>query len=120
MARGWWHQHRAVQRNSTGLAASALGDTAQSEKAAQWLRNRQATDYDACDKLAGERGAIAYDNTVLNAGRSSGITTVCGQGPVASSHVTGPPAMAYLPVDATPSNPTSPDPAATESGSRSR
>ena len=64
----------ASNSNSTGLAASALGDTRAVREAAQWLRARQATDYNACDRLAGRRGAIAYDDAALAAGRNNGIT----------------------------------------------
>jgi hypothetical protein len=91
--------------NSTGLAASALGDTTQSEKAAQWLRARQATHYNACDKLAGNRGAIAYDNAALTAGRNSGITKVADQDQWRRATSQALPAMEYLPEDTTPANP---------------
>ena len=90
--------------NSTGLAAWALGDTSDSEQAAQWLRTRQVTDYNACDKLAGERGAVAYDNAGLAAGRSNGITTAAeDQWRRASAQAV--PALTYLPLDTTPSDP---------------
>jgi hypothetical protein len=90
--------------NSTGLAAQALGNTARSEKAAQWLRARQATYYDGCDKLSGQRGAVAYDNAGLAAGRSQGITAAAqDQWRRASAQAV--PALAYLPRDTTPSAP---------------
>jgi hypothetical protein len=90
--------------NSTGLAALALGDTEASEKAAQWLRARQATYYDGCDKLATQRGAIAYEDTALANGRSNGITTgSTDQWRRTSAQAV--PALAYLPVDTTPSAP---------------
>lgn len=91
--------------NSTGLAASALGDTAQSEQAAQWLRNRQANDYNLCDRLAANRGAIAYDGAAFNAGRNSGITSVAAKDQWRRATSQALPAMAYLPQDATPSSP---------------
>jgi hypothetical protein len=90
--------------NSTGLAAWALGDSADSEQAAQWLRAHQATDYDACDKLADQRGAIAYDDAGLAAGRSNGITSATrDQWRRASAQAL--PALAYLPQDTTPAAP---------------
>lgn len=90
--------------NSTGLAASALGDTTDSAQAAQWLRAHQATDYDACDKLAGHRGAVAYDNAGLAAGRADGISvSTADQWRRASAQAV--PALAYLPQDTTPSAP---------------
>ena len=64
----------AANANSTGLAATALGDTAASVKAATWLRDRQATYYDACTKLSSAVGAIAYDDAGLATGRSAGIS----------------------------------------------
>jgi len=95
----------ASNANSTGLAASALGNTAESEEAAQWLRDHQATDYNACDRLSGERGAIAYDNAGLADGRNSGITSDADtdQWQRATSQALA--AMAYLPEDTTPSVP---------------
>ncbi len=60
--------------NSTGLAAWALGDTPASRQAATWLRARQVTAPDSGAPLAGEVGAIAYDDAGLAAGRSGGIT----------------------------------------------
>ena len=90
--------------NSTGLAAWALGDTGDSEQAAQWLRAHQATDYDVCDKLANQRGAIAYDDAGLAAGRSNGITPATqDQWRRASAQAL--PALAYVPQDTTPAAP---------------
>ncbi len=95
----------ASNSNSTGLAASALGNTPQSEKAARWLRARQATRYNTCDKLAGNRGAIAYDNAALTAGRTSGITKVADKDQWRRATSQALPAMAYLPEDTTPAAP---------------
>lgn len=60
--------------NSTGLTAWALGDTVSSRQAAAWLRAHQATSADSGNSLAGETGAIAYDDAGLAAGRTGGIT----------------------------------------------
>jgi hypothetical protein len=90
--------------NSTGLAATALGGTTDSEQAAQWLRAHQATAYDACDKLKGDLGAVAYDDTGLAGGRSNGITDAKqDEWRRASSQAV--PGLTYLPADATPSDP---------------
>ena len=95
---------QASNANSTGLAAQALGNTARSEKAAQWLRAHQATDYDACDRLAGQRGAVAYDDAGLATGRREGITNpAADQWRRASAQAV--PALTYLPKDATPAAP---------------
>lgn len=94
----------ASNANSTGLAAVALGNTADSEQAAQWLRAHQATYYDSCDRLAGQRGAIAYDTAGLGAGRSNGITSSqADQWRRASAQAL--PALAYLPQETSPSAP---------------
>jgi hypothetical protein len=91
--------------NSTGLAAWALGDTPQSERAAGWLRAHQVTGYNACDKLNSQRGAIAYNDAGLAAGRTDGITVdTSDQWRRASAQAL--PGLAYLPQDTTPSNPT--------------
>ncbi len=95
----------ASNANSTGLAATALGDTAESEQAAQWLRAHQATDYDLCDKLAGQRGAVAYDNAALAAGRSSGFPSPAVADQWRRATAQSLPALAYLPLDTTPSAP---------------
>jgi Prenyltransferase and squalene oxidase repeat len=60
--------------NSTGLAAWALGDRTESEEAAQWLRDHQATPLDMCNRLGGFDGAISYDDAARSTGRSEGIT----------------------------------------------
>ena len=65
----------AENSNATGLAAWALGNTAQSAKGAGWLRDHQATYYDYCTKLKNDVGTVAYDAAALSAGRSGGITT---------------------------------------------
>lgn len=90
--------------NSTGLAAWALGDTPESAAAAQWLREHQATHYDDCDRLRSERGAIAYDDAGLDDARTHGIDVPHrDQWRRASAQAV--PALAYLPVDATPASP---------------
>ncbi|HEX4191377.1 MAG TPA: hypothetical protein VHZ06_10325 [Marmoricola sp.] len=61
--------------NSTGLAAWALGASPEATKAADWLRDHQADNTDACTKLAGSVGAIAFDDASLAAGRANGIPT---------------------------------------------
>ena len=96
----------ASNANSTGLAASALGDTPQSEEAAQWLRDRQATDYDLCDRLAEQprRDRLRRRRTrrrpQLRHHRPMRQRTSGAERPSQAL-----PAMAYLPQDATPSDP---------------
>jgi hypothetical protein len=61
--------------NSTGLAAWALGDTPESVEAAQWLRDHQANDTDACTKIgAAGAGAVAFTQDSLTDARNDGIT----------------------------------------------
>ncbi len=94
----------ASNANSTGLAAWALGDTYESGEAAIWLREHQANDTDTCTGLAGDRGAVAYDDAGLDAGRSDGIDDASSdQWRRASAQAL--PGLAYLPVDATPAAP---------------
>jgi hypothetical protein len=62
--------------NSTGLAAWALGLTGHCSAAgaaATWVAGLQVGAEPAGSKLAGERGAIAYDKRSLKAGRHDGI-----------------------------------------------
>lgn len=87
-ARSWLraHQHSggawgggagttAVNANSTGLAAWALGSSAASRKAAIWLRRHQARDAGTCrTPLARDKGAVAYDDTARTEGRAHGIS----------------------------------------------
>ncbi len=64
--------------NSTGLAAWALatsGRCAAATKAAQWVAGFQLGAQPSGSKLAGQRGAIAYDRAGMKAGRKDGITT---------------------------------------------
>lgn len=64
--------------NSTGLAGWVLGtngEGAAATKAADWLRDRQADNTDACTKLAGAVGAVALNDAGLAAGRTDGIPT---------------------------------------------
>lgn len=94
----------AANANSTGLAAWALGDTAASEKAAQWLRAHQADSTDVCTALEADQGAIAYDDAGLAAGRSGGIDDASSdQWRRASAQAV--PGLAHLPVDTTPADP---------------
>jgi hypothetical protein len=63
--------------NSTGLAASALGlagNCHAAKMAATWVAGFQVGPQPAGSKLAGERGAIAYDRAGLKAGTKDGIT----------------------------------------------
>lgn len=94
--------------NSTGLAATALGDdTPRSpavEHAATWLRARQATYYDVCDRLGRDRGAVAYDQAALSKGRSVGVADA-GADQFRRATAQALPALAYLPVDTTPAAP---------------
>ena len=64
--------------NSTGLAAWALasaGRCVKAQKAARWVERLQVGPQPTGSKLAGQRGAIAYDRAALKAGRHDGITT---------------------------------------------
>ena len=94
--------------NSTGLAATALGDTtpelAAVEQAATWLRARQATYYDVCDRLGRDRGTVAYDQAALEKGRSVGVLDA-GSDQFRRATAQALPALAYLPVDTTPAAP---------------
>ncbi len=98
----------ASNSNSTGLATVALGATTPTspavEKAAQWLRARQATYYDVCDRLLRSRGAVALNSDALTTGRGAGITTD-NQDQWRRASAQAVPALAYLPVDAQPSAP---------------
>lgn len=72
--------------NSTGLAALALGVLGdlegnpadigyEPEAAAAWLRQHQVNEIASCTSaLAGDQGALAYDDAALAAGRTDGIT----------------------------------------------
>lgn len=94
----------ASNANSTGLAAQALNGTADSAQAAQWLRAHQVTGYDTCNDLKGDRGAIAYDDAGLAAGRNDGIVaTTQDQWRRASAQALA--GLVHLPVDSTPSDP---------------
>ncbi|MET3960616.1 hypothetical protein ABIE44_000550 [Marmoricola sp. OAE513] len=59
--------------NNTGLAAQALGETADTAEAAQWLRDFQANDTDACTGLKKFVGAVALDEDTLTDGRNEGV-----------------------------------------------
>jgi hypothetical protein len=64
--------------NSTGLAAWALatsGRCTAAKRAAQWVSGFQLGVQAPGSKLAGQRGAIAYDRAGMKAGRRDGITT---------------------------------------------
>lgn len=64
--------------NSTGLAAATLnaaGQAGAAASAASWIVSHQVTDAVAEDTaLANELGAIAFDQTALNAAKGAGIT----------------------------------------------
>lgn len=63
--------------NSTGLAAWALakaGRCARAKAAGQWVARFQVGPQPSGSKLAGERGAIAYDHAALKAAEQDGIT----------------------------------------------
>ena len=57
--------------NSTGLATRALSGSASAKRGVAWLTAHQATANDGA--LAGEAGAIAYDDAVLATARTAGI-----------------------------------------------
>ncbi len=59
--------------NSTGLASSAVGGSEGTE-GAQWVRDHQASDLDACNTLRSSVGAIAYDDAGRSLGRREGVT----------------------------------------------
>jgi len=62
--------------NSTGLAGSALlaaGRCAKAQDAAQWVRDRQVSNPPKSSPLADEKGAIAYNDPALKAGKKHGI-----------------------------------------------
>jgi len=66
----------AANANSTGLAGWAFlteGVCGAARHAAHWLSDRQLTDHLAGTPLAGERGAIGYDNATLKAAQKDGI-----------------------------------------------
>jgi hypothetical protein len=66
--------------NSTGLAGWALGVTGHRQaaaRAAAWVRAHQVVDEPPCtSRLSNDRGAIGYDDAVLQAGRRKGIGKV--------------------------------------------
>jgi hypothetical protein len=67
----------AANANSTGLAGWAFltaGTCGAARDAAHWLADHQVTGDLSGTKLAGERGAIAYDNDTMTAARQDGIT----------------------------------------------
>jgi hypothetical protein len=68
----------AANANSTGLAGWAFlteGVCGAARHAAKWLSARQLTGHLAGTPLAGERGAIGYDNATLQAAKKDGIVT---------------------------------------------
>lgn len=68
----------ASNANSTGLAGWALeltGSCHAAKEAASWVAGLQVGAEPTGSKLAGQRGAIAYDKAALNAGHQDGITT---------------------------------------------
>lgn len=85
--------------NTTGLAGWALGelgDTAAAQKAAVWVRQHQVQPLTACPtKLDTQKGAIAYDDTTMAAGRKSGIGSSQYQWRLASAQAT--PVLNWLP-----------------------
>ncbi|RYJ06239.1 MAG: hypothetical protein EON52_07390, partial [Actinomycetales bacterium] len=76
-ADGSFRNDGASNSNSTGLAAAALsvyGKAGPADLAAAWLVKRQATKAAATgNQLAGELGAIAFDNNALADGKADGI-----------------------------------------------
>lgn len=65
----------ATNTNTVGLAGWALrvlGEDEAADRAAAWLRELQVTD-DEDGELADEAGALAYDETALEDGRTHGI-----------------------------------------------
>jgi hypothetical protein len=67
----------AANANSTGLAGWAFlteGLCGAARDAAGWLSNRQLKGHLAGTPLAGERGAVGYDNATLRAAEKDGIS----------------------------------------------
>src|SRR5205085_3969994 len=63
--------------NSTGLAGWALAtvhDCAAAQRAAAWVAGLQVGRQTSGSKLAGQRGAIAYNRAGFRAGERDGIT----------------------------------------------
>lgn len=84
--------------NSTGLAAQALdllGEPAAATKAARWVAGHQLTDASATGKLAGNSGAIAYNQAAVAAGRNFGIDAI-DLGPWLLASAQAAPALALL------------------------
>lgn len=99
----------AVNANSTGLGGWAFdvaGRNRAAKKAAIWLRALQVPGRSCDHDLAGERGAIAYDQAAYRGGRNTGIfalvagqwQTVAAQALPALTHAPAP--TAALSVDA--------------------
>jgi hypothetical protein len=78
--------------NTTGLAGWALGELGNTEaarKAAVWVRQHQVQPLTACPtKLDAEKGAIAYDDATMAAGRKNGIGSSQYQWRLASAQAT--------------------------------
>jgi len=85
--------------NTTGLAGWAfgeLGNTDAARKAAVWVRQHQVQPLTACPtKLDAEKGAIAYDDATMAAGRKNGIGSSQYQWRLASAQAT--PVLNWLP-----------------------
>jgi hypothetical protein len=77
-ADGSFSDEGVANANSTGVAAEALalvGRDGAARHAAQWLREHQVTRRIARHTaLHGERGAVAYDDAAMKAGRANDIT----------------------------------------------
>ena len=66
----------AANANSTGLAGWAFlteGRCRAARDAAGWLSHRQVSGHLGGTPLAGDRGAVAYDNATLKAAKRDGI-----------------------------------------------
>ena len=94
----------AANANATGLAAWALGDTAESADGAAWLRDHQATFYDYCDALKTDVGTVAYSDSSLASGRIDGINAPT-QDQFRRAAAQAVPGLQYLDADTTPSAP---------------
>jgi hypothetical protein len=88
----------ASNANSTGLAGWAFGLAGRcvpAQHAAEWVKARQVGGHLAGTPLAGERGAIAYDNAGLRAAEKHGIV-VSARDQFRRATAQAAPALAYL------------------------
>ena len=86
--------------NTTGLAGWALGEAGEVEaagRAATWLRERQVVGACAPSRLAGEHGAVAYDDQGWKDGVQYGITDKLDRSQWVIADVQALPALTWAP-----------------------